>query len=154
MRTVPDRLTEMVAGVVEPMGYELVGVEYRTQGGGAGGGVLRIYIDRPEGITVDHCSEVSHQVSGLLDVEDPIPEHYLLEVSSPGLDRPLFTPAHYAQFVGQVATVKTREKLHERRRFKGRLLEVGDDRVVMEVDGERYELPFDLIEQGKLVPEF
>ena len=88
MTDVSEYLTDLFVTAVEAMGYELVGVEYLSHGR-SGGGVLRIYIDSPDGITLDDCSRVSHQVSGILDVEDPIKENYSLEVSSPGLDRPL-----------------------------------------------------------------
>jgi ribosome maturation factor RimP len=150
MRNLPERLNAMIGPLVEAMGYELVGVEYLSRGRQ---GLLRVYIDHESGITLDDCGAVSHQVSGVLDVEDPIREHYDLEVSSPGLDRPLFTRGHFERFAGHPARVKLREKLSGRRRFTGVLRGVEDDALLMEVDGEALRLPLDQIESARLVPE-
>lgn len=152
MRSAPGNLTELIAGVVGPMGYELVGVEYLSQG--HGNGLLRIYIDHENGINVDDCAAVSHQVSGLLDVEDPIHEAYSLEVSSPGLDRPLFTREQFVRFIGEQVNLKLHEKVQGRRRLKGRLLQVEGEIVTVEVDGETFEVPFDVIDQARIVPQF
>lgn len=135
--------------VVEAMGYELVEVEV------VGGGkhrVLRLYIDQPDGIAVEDCERVSHQVSGVLDVEDPIPGAYTLEVSSPGLDRPLRTAAHFAAFTGEQAKVELRAPQDGRKRFKGRLVGIDGETVVMDVDGEQYRLPLNEIERARVVP--
>ncbi len=134
------------------MGYELVGVEYLTQGDA--GGLLRIYIDRDGGITVDDCARVSHQVSGILDVEDPIHGNYSLEVSSPGLDRPLFYKKDFALFADSEVTIKLRARIHGRRNFKGVLKGVEGDDVLVVVDGETFSLPLDQIEKARLVPKF
>ncbi|MGD2081656.1 MAG: ribosome maturation factor RimP [Chromatiales bacterium] len=150
MRNLPDRLNAMIGPVVQGMGYELVGIEYLRHGRD---GLLRIYIDHPGGVTLDDCSAVSHQVSGVLDVEDPIREHYDLEVSSPGLDRPLFTRGHFERFAGHPAKVSLSGKLDGRRRFTGVLRGVEDDVLLMEVDGEGFRLPLDQIESARLVPE-
>lgn len=151
MEQVESRLTQLTASVVEPMGYELVGVEYFRRGNGA---VLRVYIDKERGITLDDCTAVSHQLSGLLDVEDPIQGQYDLEVSSPGLDRPLFGVEHYARFRGHRAKVKLAAKLGDRRSFAGVLGEVRGPHLLLEVDGEVLELPLNMIESARLVPEF
>ncbi len=151
MADAPEQLTRLIESAVVPMGYELVGVEYLSQGGG---GLLRVYIDHADGISVDDCARVSHQVSGLLDVEDPIRENYSLEVSSPGLDRPLFGRRDFERFAGQRVSVRTRDRIHERRRFKGLLRGVEGGEVLVQMDGEIFRLPLDLIERARLVPEF
>jgi len=147
-----EAVVELVRGGVEPLGYELVGVEYLS--GQAGSALLRIYIDHPRGIDVDDCAKVSHQISGLLDVEDPIRENYTLEVSSPGLDRPLFTREHYVRFVGNRVKIRLTAPLEGRSRFTGELLAVEGEVVRIDVDGRSVELPLADIEKARLVPEF
>ena len=146
------KLTDLARSVVEPMGYELVGVEHVQRG--KAGAILRIYIDREQGITLDDSSAVSHQLSGLLDVEDPISGHYDLEVSSPGLDRPLFTAAHFERFRGCKARLKLAEKLEGRRNFEGRIAGASGSQVFLEVDGETRAFALVLIESARLIPEF
>ena len=142
-------LSQMFEPVVESMGYELVGVEFNA---GGGHGTLRVYIDREQGVSLDDCAEISHQLSGILDVEDPIKQAYDLEISSPGIDRPLFKLADYERFNGQVAKVKLAVGVDGRRNFRGRLQGVTDDRLIgIEVDGERFELPFADIARANLV---
>jgi ribosome maturation factor RimP len=142
----------LAKSVVEPMGYDLVGVEFLQRGGA--GAVLRVYIDHEDGITLDDCSAVSHQLSGVLDVEDPIRGHYDLEVSSPGLDRPLFSVQDYIRFQGRRARIKLAVKLDGRRNFEGLLAGVHDAVLLLEVDGETSSLPLDIIESARLVPEY
>lgn len=151
MQSAPDKLTQLIGRVVEPMGYELVGVEYRR---GADSGLLRIYIDREGGIQLDDCVTVSRQVSAMLDVEDPLKEAYQLEVSSPGIDRPLFVKEHFERFVGSKVRIKLRMKLNGRKRFEGVLQGVQDENVVLEMDDEMEYLPLDQIDSARLVPEF
>jgi len=148
-----DNLTDLIAPAVEAMGYELVGVEYLSNGG-SGGGLLRVYIDSPDGILLDDCSRVSHQVSGILDVEDPIKENYSLEISSPGLDRPLFGRRDFQRFTGSRVTLKLRTKVSGQRRFKGELKGIEEDDVLLAVDNEIFRLPLDQIDKARLVPEF
>lgn len=145
-------LEALFGPTLEAMGYELVGVEY--QGGGRSG-LLRLYIDSPQGITLDDCERVSHQASGLLDVADPIPGQYRLEVSSPGLDRPLFRPEHYRRFTGRRIRLRLRLPLNGRRKFDGVIERVTDDRVLIRREDEprELELGFDEIEKANLVPE-
>ena len=152
MLSTPDRLTQIVQQVVEPMGYELVGTELVSRA--KAGMMLRIYIDQEQGITLDDCAAVSHQVSGVLDVEDPIAENYDLEVSSPGLDRPLFTREHFDRFSGSKVKIRLRMKQAGRRKFEGILKGTQDDDVILVVDGEQIGLPLDQIEKARLVPEF
>ncbi|OOZ36978.1 ribosome maturation factor RimP [Solemya velesiana gill symbiont] len=152
MGRAPDSLTELMRETIEPMGYELVGAEY--MGDGRAGYILRIYIDHENGISVDDCSTVSHQVSGVLDVEDPIHEKYALEVSSPGLDRPLFFKEHFERFKGSRVRIRLHEKMHGRRRFDGVLNGLQSDDVLVDVDGEEFVLPYDLIDKARLVADF
>ncbi|MEA3274927.1 MAG: ribosome maturation factor RimP [Pseudomonadota bacterium] len=152
MRLEDSKLARLVRTVVEPMGYELVGVEYFQRGKGAA--LLRVYIDHEKGITLDDCSAVSHQLSGVLDVEDPLPGHYDLEVSSPGLERPLFEAEHYERFCGRKARIKLATKLDGRRKLEGVLAGVKEETVLLEVDGETREIPFAVIESARLIPEF
>jgi ribosome maturation factor RimP len=142
---------EFVRRPVEALGYELVGVELHGRGGR--GTLLRIYIDSAQGITVDDCGEVSQQVSGVLDVEDPIKGHYDLEVSSPGLDRPLFTKDHFRRFCGHKASVKLRAKIEGRRKIVGTLVSVGEAEVVIDEESESFTIAFESIDSARLVPE-
>jgi ribosome maturation factor RimP len=152
MRTANPAVIALVESVVSPMGYEPVGVEYVQ--GGAGSAVLRVYIDHERGITLEDCEAVSRQLSSVFDVEDPIAGHYDLEVSSPGLDRPLFKLEQFDRFNGQRASIRLTAKLNGRRRFEGALAGVDGSRILLDAEGERFELPFELIETARLVPEF
>ncbi|VAX07658.1 Bacterial ribosome SSU maturation protein RimP [hydrothermal vent metagenome] len=152
MRGAPDNLTQLLRQVVETMGYELAGVELVNRK--KSGVLLRIYIDNDNGITLDDCTAVSHQVSGVLDVEDPIKANYDLEVSSPGSDRPLFYKEHFVRFAGKKVRIKIRTMLHGQRRFEGVLAGMQDEDVVLDVGGEKVDLPYDQIETVRLVPEF
>ncbi len=146
-----DKLTEMLRPAVEETGKELLGVEFISAGKHS---VLRIYIEHKNGITVDDCAEVSRQVSAVLDVEDPISTEYNLEVSSPGLDRPLFNKSHYEAIIGETVNVKLSIPLNGRRKFKGKLLAIEGDDIIVVVDGEDYSLNINNIEKGNLVPRF
>lgn len=152
MRSAPDKLVRLLRDEVELLGYELVGVELIGQG--KGGMLLRIYIDHADGINMDDCVQVSHQVSGVLEVEDPIREHYRLEVSSPGLDRPLFEKAHFERFEGHKVRIKTRSKIETRHHFTGVLQGVEEEQVLLEDDGTLYRIPIDEIVTARLIPEF
>ena len=152
MHKAPPDLLELVRGATEALGYELVGVELLTRP--KAGHLLRIYIDSGNGIGLADCEKVSHQVSGVLDVEDPIPGHYTLEVSSPGLDRLLFRPQDFERFAGQLVKVRLAYPIEGQRRFKGRLAGMRGENVVIEEDELEISLPFDQIEQARLVPEY
>jgi len=144
-------IQELIEPSVAGLGLELWGVEFHSAGKSS---LLRIYIDGPEGVTVDDCARVSHQVSGILDVEDPISEHYTLEVSSPGVDRPLYTLAQFEAYRGHRAQIKLRVPFEGRRNFKGLLNGVEGDEVLLIVDDEEYLLPIDYIDRANLVPQF
>jgi ribosome maturation factor RimP len=152
MRQDLPALRRTLAAVVETMGYELVGVEFHA---GHAHALLRVYIDRENGVNLDDCQRVSHQVSGILDVEDPVAGRYTLEVSSPGLDRPLFEAKHFIRFAGSEARIQLRELLEGRRKLLGRLRGMDGDLVVL-VDGEgrEWRVPLERIEKARLVPEF
>lgn len=145
------QLQEMLAPVVASLECELWGIEYLSQGKHT---TLRVFIDREEGVTVDDCAAVSHQISGILDVEDPITGEYTLEVSSPGLDRPLFTLAHFAAYAGHKAQLKLRVPFEGRRNFKGVLNGVEGDEVILVVDNEEFLLPIELIDRANVIPQF
>jgi len=152
MKHDPLQLGDMLEPGITSMGYELVGVEFQT--GGKSGGLLRVYIDSEAGISAEDCQKVSYQVSGVLDVEDPIPGHYTLEISSPGLDRMLFRKQDFERFAGQLIKLRTTYPIEGQRKFKGRLLGLQGENVVFEQDDMEISLPFDQIEQARLVPEY
>lgn len=135
------------------MGYETLGVEYHQSGGGHA--VLRVYIDQPAGITVEDCERVSRQLSAALDVEDPIAESYDLEVSSPGLDRPLFSAGQIVRFRGSRARFRLDRKLDGRRNFEGEILDLVAARGVvrLQLDEGIVELPLEHIDSARLVPD-
>jgi len=152
MKQDPLQLGDMLEPGITSMGYELVGVEFQT--GGKSGGLLRVYIDSEAGISAEDCQKVSYQVSGVLDVEDPIPGHYTLEISSPGLDRMLFRKQDFDRFAGQLIKLRTVYPIEGQRKFKGRLLGLQGENVIFEQDEMEISLPFDQIEQARLVPEY
>ncbi len=151
MRSLPENLNELIRQPVEMLGYELVGIELTDAGHGQ---LLRIYIDKEGGINVDDCSSVSHQVSGVLDVEDPIRGNYFLEVSSPGIDRPLFYLEHYQKFCGKKVKIKMASPFNGRKKFTGQLVAVEGENILLDEDGLDYEIPFSLIDSARLVVEF
>jgi ribosome maturation factor RimP len=146
-----ETLLRLLEPVSEALGYELVELEFHPQGRG---GLLRIYLDREGGIGVDDCERASRQVSSVLDVEDPIPGAYTLEVSSPGLDRPLRKAEDYARFAGQRAKLELLLPHDGRRRFSGTLRGIEGSEVQIEVDGVIYRLPLADIGKARLIPEF
>ena len=150
MQQAPGNIRALLAPVVESLGYELVGIEYAMQGRNS---LLRVYIDSENGITLDDCSRVSHQLSGVLDVEDVIRGEYNLEISSPGLDRPLFTLEHFERFAGHQVNVKLATPIQGRRRFRGLLRGVQDGNIIIMVDDNEMSLPFSTIDKANLVPE-
>ena len=148
---VSDRLQALIEPVVEDLGYELVGVEYLSNPKNR---VVRIYIDaEPDGIRVEDCERVSREVSALFDVEEPVPGQYTLEVSSPGIERPLFTGAHFARFCGEMAAVQLVAPVAGRRRFKGVIARADEARVVLNVDGQEVELAVADIARAHLAPD-
>jgi len=145
------QLTELLDAPVEDAGYELVGLEFVRAGVHS---TLRIYIDHENGINIDDCSAVSHQLSGMLDVEDPISGNYHLEVSSPGLDRPLFEEEHFDRFAGSEISFKLMYAQNGRKKFKGLLQGREGDVIVVNVDGEDQKFALSQIDKANLVPVF
>ncbi len=143
-----DQLSELLRPAAEALGYEFLGLEYVSQGTHS---VLRLYIDHENGINVDDCAKVSHQASGLLEIEDPIASQYTLEVSSPGVDRPLFSLEHFKKVVGETINIRCHMGVNGRRKFKGKLLEIDAQTLVIEVDNQTFEVDFQDIDKANLV---
>ena len=146
-----NKMREFLEPTIEDLGYELVWIEMANQDKHK---ILRIYIDAPGGIQVDDCETVSRQISVLLDVEDPMNTEYFLEVSSPGLDRPLVKPDHFKQFLGDQARIIMHTHVLGRRKFTGQMVEADDNAVVVEMDGESFELPYKNMDSARLEPVF
>lgn len=145
---VSDQIEQLIEVPIESLGYELVGIEYIKNGQHT---VLRIYIDAEQGVGIEDCERVSHQVSGILEVEEPISSAYSLEVSSPGFDRPLFKQRDFERFTGSEAKLSMRLPIQGRRNFKGLLHGFSDGDILIEVDGEIYELPLSKLAKARLV---
>ncbi len=144
-----DELASLLEPTIERLGYELSDLEANL---GGRGGVVRIFIDHPDGISLDDCEKVSMAVSAMLDVEDPLPGQYNLEVSSPGLDRKLTKSEHFLRFAGETVKVQMRFPIEGRKRFRGTLVSSDDENIVVEVDGESHSLPMATIDTARLVP--
>jgi ribosome maturation factor RimP len=150
-----DQLRELLAPVVAGVGYQLWELEYHPR---SGGGLLRLYIDSPAdssegGISLDDCERVSRAVSETLDAADPIPSHYTLEVSSPGLDRVLRTREHFERFAGERVRLEMMQPIEGRKRFAGRLLGVGESDITLELESGRISLPIEDIHRARLAPD-
>ncbi|MDJ0759079.1 MAG: ribosome maturation factor RimP [Woeseiaceae bacterium] len=145
-----DELVELLEPTIERLGYELADLEVKL---GGKDGVLRLFIDKPDGIDLDDCEKVSHAVSALLDVEDPLPGQYNLEVSSPGLDRTLKKVEHFQRFTGETVKIQMRFPIEGRKRFRGTLESSNEENVVVLVDGQSHTLPIATIDTARLVPE-
>jgi len=143
-------IDELLQPGAQALGYELVAVE--MSGGDIS--IVRVFIDAEEGVTVTDCAKASRQFSAILDVEDPISNRYTLEVSSPGMDRPLAKPAHFQAVQGEQVKIKMASLVNGRRRFTGELIEVNDEFIVVEVDGEQTELLYSEMDRARLVPVF
>lgn len=145
-------LNDIVKNTVEGLNYVLWGYEYRPQRESA---LLRIFIEKQSddesGISVDDCAIVSRQIGAVLDVENIIPVAYILEVSSPGMDRVLFTHDQYQDYFGETLKIRTRTPIEERRNFKGTLIKTTESTVIIEVDNKEFEIPFESIDRARLV---
>jgi ribosome maturation factor RimP len=141
------RVWELAAPLVEGEGMEIVDIDFRHEGS-RGGRVLRLYLDKEGGPNVDDLSRVSRQLSELLDAQDTVEGAYTLEVSSPGINRPLKKPDHFARFIGKRIRVRTRDLIDGRRSFLGILGQVADDSVILTHEGKRYQIPFSMIEKS------
>ena len=144
-----DELAKLLEPTIEGLGYELSDLEAKI---GSQNGLLRLFIDKEDGINLDDCEKVSAAVSALLDVEDPLPGQYNLEVSSPGSDRTLTKLAHFERFTGETVKVQMRFPIEGRRRFRGKLLSADEKNIVVEVDGESHTLAIATIDIARLAP--
>ncbi|NLJ91528.1 MAG: ribosome maturation factor RimP [Aeromonadales bacterium] len=151
MATLEQRLTDMLTEPVAAIGFELLGLEFVRAGRHS---TLRLYIDHENGITVENCADVSRQVSAVLDVEDPISTEYDLEVSSPGMARPLFKPPHYHAVIGQQIELSLRMAVNNRRKLTGLLVSVEDTMIKVEAAGTEFPIAFANIQKAHLVPNF
>ncbi|WKJ91870.1 ribosome maturation factor RimP [Methylomonas montana] len=151
MKQAPEHLVDLIEPIVEGLGYECVGIEYNPH---PTHGMLRIYIDSENGILLEDCSKVSHQLSGALDVEDPIQGEYQLEVSSPGADRPFFKLSQFQRFIGSTVLVSLFKPIDKRRKITGQIKAVEGETVVLQ-DGEQLlRVPFQAMSKARLVPEY
>jgi len=146
-----QKLNAMLQPLVEDLGYEFIGLEYNSNPKHS---VVRIYIDQESGVGIEDCEIVSRETAALLDVKDPIKGHYNLEVSSPGLDRPLFTVAHFTEFRGQEVKINLFAPHNGRRKFQGLILGVNESSVSIDQDGFDVALGFDNIAKARLVPDY
>ncbi len=144
-----DELAKLLEPTIEGLGYELSDLEAKI---GSQNGLLRLFIDKEDGINLEDCEKVSSAVSALLDVEDPLPGQYNLEVSSPGSDRTLTKLAHFERFTGETVKVQMRFPIEGRRRFRGKLLSADEKNIVVEVDGESHTLAIATIDIARLAP--
>lgn len=151
MKQAPLHLLNLIEPVIEGLGYECVGVEYNPH---SQHGLLRIYIDSEAGIVVTDCTKVSHQLSGVLDVEDPISGNYQLEVSSPGSERPLFKISHFQQFIGHKVQVKLFRPIDNRRKIIGEIVAVVDEVVTVQEAGMVFDIPFNSMSSAHLVADY
>lgn len=149
--SVTAQLNDLLEPLIDDLGYEFVGLEYWSNPRNR---LLRVYIDaEPDGIAVEDCERVSREVSALLDVEDPINGEYTLEVSSPGVERPLFRGAQYQRFVGETAKVEMRSPIEGRRKFKGAIVAADENQVVLSVDGTEWTLALEDVVRARLAPD-
>ena len=143
-----EALIQQLQPIVEKMGFQWVGLEYLQQGKYS---LLRIYVDKEGGITVDDCGQISRQLGAVLDVENKMTTRYNLEVSSPGLDRPLFTQEHFKEQIGKIAAIHTREAIQGQKNFKGIIQTVNNEAVIISFDEKYVELPFKIIQRAHLL---
>lgn len=151
MHNNPLGLRELLEPVVTAMGYDLSGIEYLRYNKKS---LLRLYIDHPNGITLDDCAQVSQQVSGVLDIADPIASEYQLEVSSPGLDRLLFLPKDFQRFIGEQAKFKLKRPINGMRNFIGILNGFEQEDVIVIIEETEHRIAFDDVDRVRLIPNF
>ena len=144
------RLEELARRAAEPVGVDIAWVELKGEGQSC---FFRVFIESDSGVGLEDCEQVSQRLGVLLEVEDPIESSYTLEVSTPGLDRPLWTKRDYQRFAGRLARISTQQRIQERNRFRGRIAGVVDDDVLLEDSADKWRIPFSFIESGKLEVE-
>ena len=151
MSVTREQLIGLLEPAIEALGYELTDLELNL---GHSRGLVRLFIDSEQGVTLDDCAQVSHQVSGVLDVEDPIVTYYRLEVSSPGADRKLVKPEHFDRFAGSVVKVRLKRMVDGRRRITGRLLGQDEGKIKIRLDAKDVSIEIEDIEVARLVPNW
>ena len=151
MKQAPEHLINLIEPIIEGLGYECVGIDYNPH---PKHGLLRIYIDSENGILVEDCSKVSHQISGVLDVEDPIQGNYHLEVSSPGSERPFYKISQFEQFIESTVLVHLFKAIDGRKKITGIIVKVEDDIITLQEGEQIYTVPFDAMSKARLVPEY
>ncbi len=151
MKQAPEHLVKLIEPIVEGLGYECVGIEFNPH---PQHGLLRIYIDTDEGIVLEDCTKVSHQLSGILDVEEPIPSNYQLEVSSPGADRPFFKLSQFEKFIGCTVIINLFRPINKQRKIIGQIDSVVDNIILLKQADQRLEIPFQAMSKARLVPEY
>lgn len=143
-----EQLDNLIHSVVTGLGFQVWGFEYRPHSESA---LLRIFIENEGGVSIENCTKVSRQIGAALDVDDIIPVAYILEVSSPGIDRVLFTPEQYTNYVGEEVKVRTRSPIEGRRNFRGTIESVGDLEVSVKIDNDTFVIPFNVVDRARLV---
>lgn len=144
---IQSEIEQLIQPTVESMGYDLWGCEYLAQGKHS---LLRIYIDKADGIGVEDCEKISRQVSAILDVEDPIPGNYSLEVSSPGIPRPLFRTSQYERYIGLDVQIKLFKPVDSKRKFVGTIVSVDEDTLVLSIEHVQQDFLFSNIVKANL----
>lgn len=151
MATLEQKLEELLQDSVADLGCELWGIECQRAGRFM---TVRLFIDKEGGVTVEDCADVSRQVSAVLDVEDPIADKYNLEVSSPGLDRPLFTLPQFERYVGKEIAVHLRIPVADRRKWQGLLEKIEGDMLTLIVDNQPQQFIFSNIQKANVIAKF
>ena len=151
MKQAPEHLLNLIEPIVEGLGYECVGVEFNSH---PKHGFLRVYIDNEAGVVMDDCTKISHQLSAMLDVEDPIQGNYQLEVSSPGMDRLLFKIAHFERFSGHKVQISLFKTINGQRKITAMIQGVKGELILLENDEQTFEVPFSVMSKARLIPDF
>ena len=151
MKQAPEHLVNLIEPIVDGLGYECVGIEYNPH---PKNGLLRVYIDSENGILLEDCTKVSHQLSGMLDVEDPIADNYQLEVSSPGSERPFFKLSQFEQFIGSTVSINVFKPINKRRKLIGVIDRVEGNNIVLQLNDQTIEIPFQAMSKAHLVPDY
>jgi ribosome maturation factor RimP len=151
MKQAPEHLASLIEPIIEGLGYECVGIDYNPH---PKHGLLRIYIDSENGILLEDCTKVSHHLSGVLDVEDPIQDNYQLEISSPGADRPFFKISQFERFIGSTVSIHLFKAIGGRRKITGVIDSVDGDVVRLREADQVFEIPFGAMSKARLVPEY
>jgi ribosome maturation factor RimP len=146
-REIISSLWKLIEPILDPEGLELVELEFKREGSRL---ILRLYIDSPSGVTLDDCQAVSRQVGALLDIKDPIKRPYVLEVSSPGINRVLRKDKDFIRFAGSPVRIKTRYKIDGQRNFQGTLMGMENSKIILEVEGNRIELDSEEVDKARL----